>query len=206
MSIFVMDCNEWVTYHIVDTLLENDYKVDALSATTNEEDLSMFFARNSSFSIVPEGVQKKYTVGILVGEQKTSAIHQEFDLLIVINPAAGSVRSEIYKKCTVIHTPILFGEWMPMNEKGIYDEDTLIAFESDVFKENALYIGDFTKALLQWLNVSDLPPILNVNHNDNEKDGHSKLEKNVFIRDNIPKQERVKSVIEHYRSKRNFTV
>lgn len=58
MSILVMDCNDWRTYHIVEMLLQNDYKVDAFLTTSTEEDLSMFFVRNSSFSIVTEDVQK----------------------------------------------------------------------------------------------------------------------------------------------------
>lgn len=58
MSIFVMDCNEWITYHIADMLLENGYHVNALEASDNEEDLSMFFIRNSSFSMISGDVQK----------------------------------------------------------------------------------------------------------------------------------------------------
>ncbi|MDO6449259.1 hypothetical protein [Oceanobacillus profundus] len=205
MSILVMDCNDWRTYHIVEMLLENDYKVDAFLTTSTEEDLSMFFVRNSSFSIVTEDVQKKYAVGIFLGDIESDMRH-EFDQLIVINPAKNSFQPDTHTKCTVIHTPILFGEWMPMKEEGIYNEDTFIPFESETFEKSALYIGDFTKALLQWLQVSDLPPILYVNNKNDGKKGDSKLEKNVFIRDNIPKREKVKSVIEHYRSKRNFKI
>ncbi|WP_339228790.1 hypothetical protein NSQ77_03225 [Oceanobacillus sp. FSL K6-2867] len=205
MSIFVMDCNEWITYHIADMLLENGYHVNALEASDNEEDLSMFFIRNSSFSMISGDVQKKFNTGIFVRDLASDILH-DFEQLIVINPAKNADYLEGHKRCTAIYTPILFGEWMPMKEEGIFDQGKFIPFASEAFKKNALYIGDFSKALLQWLQISDLPRVLYVNHHDKGKSDDSKLEKNVFIRENIPKHKRVKAVIEHYRSKRNFMI
>ncbi|UJL47616.1 hypothetical protein KFZ58_07055 [Virgibacillus sp. NKC19-16] len=190
MSILVDNCNHWIGFHIVDELLENSYTVDGIG----DEDsvLAMFLGRNSSFNFVKPDVKKHYDTAIIIGDQSNTGIKSGQSL--IINP----VLVDRVENRVEINVPLLFGEWMPMNEKGFYYNNTFITFDSDFFQTEAIYIKDFTKGLMQWLKMKELPSTLEVRSEKNKDNQHVKLENAVYIRDNRPMEEKVKSVLEHY--------
>ncbi|WP_087973314.1 hypothetical protein [Oceanobacillus rekensis] len=201
MSILVVNCDDWLGYHVVSTLLEHDYKVEGTIQPVTDgyqdiEDLTMFFGRNSSFSITST-IKKEYRIGIIVGKFYGD-IPQNVEKLIVINPDEEQHRSIKHSNCTTIRTSILFGEWMPMNEKGIFHKNEYIPFTSEKFKRESIYAADFTEALMQWLKITNLPSELTIYPNNDEKKKVTKIEKNRYIRENIPNKENLKNVIEHY--------
>ncbi|GAB3059959.1 hypothetical protein [Virgibacillus ainsalahensis] len=191
MRVFVADCNHWVGFHIVNALLENDYTVHGTVDKNKHENLELFFGRNSSFSLVEEADGNHYEAAIFTGAQE--ARHEVLsERTIVIDSDAASTNG------TTIVAPLLFGEWMPMNADGFYSNNIFITFNSEAFREEAVYISDFTNALLQWLKIPDLPEKLVVESSTNKQKGDVLLENAIYLRDNRPKEENLKQLIAHY--------
>ncbi|MFC4024478.1 hypothetical protein ACFOUV_11795 [Oceanobacillus longus] len=202
MPVLVVNCDDWLGYHIVNKLLEQGYKVDGIVHSDRndepDEDLTMFFGRNSSFTMIPADKEKKYNIGIIAGDYD-GKIKQKIEKLFVINPDKKEQRSVNHAtSCTTIKAPLLFGEWMPMNEKGIFHKNEFIPFTSEKFKESSLYVQNFTKGLLQWMKVPNLPSELHIYSSNHKREVNTKLDKNIYLRDNTPNRDHVKTVIEHY--------
>lgn len=196
LSILVVNYNHWLGYHIVNALLENDYQVDGIQLKQGVEDLSMFFGRNSNFSIITPQEFKRYDFGIIVGDYNHD-IQQNCERLFVINPEQERIRN-LGNNVIHIKTDLLFGEWIPMEEKGVFFQGKLIPFTSDFFKEHAIYVEDFTKGLMQWMNITELPSTLHVHSKKTKMQADLKLEKNIYLRENVYIDENVKTVVDHY--------
>ncbi|WP_156288853.1 hypothetical protein [Oceanobacillus salinisoli] len=200
MSILIVNCNHWVGFHIINTILDLDYDVDGIKGTNQNNDLSLFFGRNSSFSFVTEENLKPYQSCIIIGEyHHTENIKAEQKFLIGLEDEDGASERE---DIVTIQAPLLYGEWMPMNEKGIYKNNRFIPFDSEEFINNAIYIQVFTSALLQWMKSSTLPKYIEVNpvHSNRQL----KLENFVYLRDNGPKEKKIEDVKKHYKLYKNF--
>lgn len=197
MTYLVVNCNDWLGFHIVNTLLENDFNVDGIEDQNKNDHLSMFFGRNSSFSFVDSTVKRKYDTVIYTGdEDELKGIQSERKVFISDNNTGikgTSKKSEVY-----INTPFLFGEWMPMDEKGVYRNQEYIPFESELFKTTAVYINHFTKGLVQWLKTPELSQVLEVKSAKQTDKDDVKFENSIYLRDNIPIMEDVKKVLDHY--------
>ncbi|WP_249870126.1 hypothetical protein [Oceanobacillus saliphilus] len=214
MSVLVVNCNQWLGYHVVNVLLENDYNVRGIAGNEKghsqdnesmlmEDDLSLFFGRNSSFTMIAPDENKTYDIGIIAGDYEHK-LNQKVGKLFVINPRTEQIRLIKHGSCTIIKVPLLFGEWMPMNEEGIFLLNEFIPFTSDYFKETAVYAGDFVRALIQWLEIPALPSVLHVYSSKYERNTDTILDKAIYLRDNMPISEKVKSVVNHYRSFRKL--
>ncbi|WP_449354081.1 hypothetical protein ACUL41_12015 [Virgibacillus natechei] len=190
MSILVDNCNHWIGFHIANDLLENSYTVDGIG--DENSDLLMFLGRNSSFNFVGRNLEKQYETAIMIGGQSDTEFKSGQTL--IINPKS----TDRVENRVEINTPLLFGEWMPMNEEGFYNNNTFIRFDSDYFQTEAIYIDDFTKGLIQWLKMKEFPSTLEVRSEKNKDNKHVKLENTVYIRDNRPMADKVKNVLEHY--------
>src|SRR5699024_8017384 len=95
-----------------------------------------------------------------------------------------------------VRMPLIFGEWMPMNEQGMYVQGEFLPFESDYFLQHAVYVKSFVKSLWQWIQTSRLPSSIHVQKQGQEIE---ELENSVYIRDNKPAGELLQTVLEHYR-------
>lgn len=163
----------------------------------DEQDLSMFFGRNSSFSIISPEEYSEYKIGI-IADGNNHQIRQKCEHLFLINPQNEKINIT-EPNVTIIKADMLFGEWMPMNEHGIHNNNKIIPFTSDYFRKQAIYINDFTSGFLQWMKLPELPSIMYVHTKNSSTNSDIKLEKNVFLRENIANEQNVKSVIDHYR-------
>ncbi|SDQ88365.1 hypothetical protein [Virgibacillus salinus] len=182
MLFLVENCFQWVGFHIVNCLLENGYKVDGIDdlSSDKKKHLSMFVGRNSSFQhIFSYKRDATYDSSIKITEN-------QLDLTLQQNTSH------------LIKLPILFGEWMPMKINGMYHNNSFIPFDSDIFLNEAIYIGDFMKSLTQWIKSSQLPEILEVKSINNKQSEEIKLENSVYIRNNRTIEENLKMVIKHY--------
>lgn len=197
MSILVDNCNHWIGFHIASDLLENSYMVDGVGEENH--DLSMFLGRNSSFHFVNPDVKKQYETAIIIGAE-SDTIGFQSEQTLIINPTSTN-RDE---NRVAINAPLLFGEWMPMNEQGFYRNNTFITFDSDYFRTEAIYIKDFIKGLLQWLKMEEFPSSLKVRSEKNKENKDVKLENAIYIRDNRPMEEKVKNVLNHYHLYKKF--
>lgn len=197
MSILVVNCFGWVGYHITIELLEAGYLVDGLDqmSTKKHDHLSMFIGRNSSFSFKDEEHTGSYKYCIMVGS-KPHITHLGAGRIFHISDAPK--KASALKHTMTIEIPMLFGEWMPMNDKGIYYQGTFIPFNSSKFLLEAVYIKDFTRSLLQWINTSYMSHMVKVKSVRNKGESDLKLENTIFLRDNRPIQKNIQYVISHY--------
>jgi hypothetical protein len=201
MHVLVMNCFHWIGYHIADQLLVNSYKVDGIAGEpANQKDhLSMFLGRNSAFQLKTAAASEtSYDAVITMGECVPSDVRANRCLCINGTDCGQSGLAE-----TVIHTPLLFGEWMPMNEEGLYMEEQFIRFDSKCFQTEAIYIEDFTRGILQWLQVNELPNVLDVKQ---ETAGSKavKLENTIYLRNNRAKEINMTRLQDHYRRFQNL--
>ncbi|WP_145524221.1 hypothetical protein [Virgibacillus sp. SK37] len=198
MSILVVNCNHWIGFHIVNTLLEHDFNIDGMINPNLQDDLLMFFGRNSDFQMVNDE-KREYETCIIIGDHPKA---QDFKAgnkwLLPINGIQKKEQTDL----TTIHTPILFGEWMPMNENGIYHHKKFITFDSEEFKNNALSIHSFTPVLLQLIQNPSETHELYV-HSRHEK-RKSPGKNAIYIRESEPKEKYVADLKKHYKRYKKF--
>lgn len=190
MNISVQNCFHWIGYHIVHQLLLTGYSVYGLhrQITNQAEFLSFFLGRNSLFTFI-EDESDKY----------------EIDLTIQVddNKQELLLKNEHSSKLRKAKMPLLFGEWMDMNEEGIFINQKYILFRSKQFINNAMYIEDFSKGLIQWIKSTKLPSEFAVYPERNRTRKDKKLDNTIYIRDNIPIEKKVEQMIEHYKKYKN---
>ncbi|WP_404451731.1 hypothetical protein LG329_15525 [Virgibacillus necropolis] len=200
MTICVTNCLHWIGFHIVNRLIENDYQVDGVAdiSSESEEELSLMLGRNSSFTLYSnENAIKdtKYSDAVLFHESK-----QPIQALKTFN-----FGKDIDKPNSInIELPLLFGEWMPMDEKGVYVNKQYIEFYSTRFQEEAIYINDFVDCFMQWLKVPDLPNNISLTKNKNLQIKEDTLEKQLYIRGNRPIDDQIENLIKHYKKIKNY--
>lgn len=195
MSILVTNCFHWINYHLVNELLENGYSVDGMSGSMTKEDehLFMLMGRNSLFSLIMDQELEQYETVICIGD---ADYHIDASRFIMINH--GDQQTTGRKNRTVIQTPILFGEWMPMDKNGLYVNREFISFDSPAFLSTAIYIKDFVQYVLTCIEVKELPNKINIQSSKSVEDEEILLDKSVYIRDNMPIKDTVNQVINHY--------
>ncbi|WP_106498021.1 hypothetical protein [Lentibacillus sp. Marseille-P4043] len=199
MSLFVTNCFQWIGFHIVNYLIEHDFKVDGFDEieTSKQENLSMLVGRNDLFSLVtPETVQKKaYDMLIINGSHESQSAVQADR---TIHLCWGLPDKKLPSRTTIIKLPLLFGEWMPMNEKGMYAQNKFIPFDSADFLDNGVYIEDFINCLAQLIQTNHFPSFIEIKSANNKTRAEKELEKAIYPRDVSPIEENVKKVLEHY--------
>lgn len=197
MSVLVVNCNHWLGFHIINTLLEHDFKIDGIINPSLPDDLLLFFGRNSDFQMVNEN-KREYETCIIIGNHTNVQEFKARKKLLINEIQQIERRTEVI----TIHPPILFGEWMPMNENGIYHNNKFILFESEEFKNNALSIHSFTPVLLQLLqNSCRMNEFYVYPRQEREKNS----EKNaIYIREDESKKKYVADLRNHYKRHRKF--
>lgn len=206
MTICVMNCFHWIGFHIVNRLTENGYNVDGIanSSSDREEELSFMLGRNSSFTLYQsenEVKDRQYSDAVLVHpERKPSPVQS----LKTYN--FGKAIDDPNPNFTNIDLPMLFGEWMPMDEQGAYIDGQYIEFDSTRFRESAIYIDDFVDCFMQWMKVPDLPRSISLTKNRDQEIGEESLEKQLYIRENRPIEIQVSNLLKHYEKVKNFTL
>src|SRR5699024_12016099 len=176
MIFLVENCFHWLGFHIINRLLDNGYQVDGMDDldTDKKEHLSMFVGRNELFRhITSRERNTDYDISIQVDECKL-VLEKEHPITIKL--------------------PLIFGEWMPMNQKGLYVQNEFMRFDSKQFLTNAVYVKDVLESLQQLIDSSDLPRVLEVRSCYSRPMNHKKLENSIYIRNNRPIQERISIV------------
>lgn len=198
MSFLVTNCYDWVGFHIVNQLLENGYEVDGINNSSNDPShLAMFLGRNSSFTLTTKEKMSEYDFTFVI--KKCSFIDEiKSKLLVEINIIKQSKKMD--ENFLFIKQPLLFGEWMPMNNKGMYYNKNYILFNSSKFQTEAIYIKDFIHALLNWINQPSLSTSVVKDSNSTDK----KFVKNMYFRNNESKEVKLKNVLEHYKRYKDF--
>lgn len=198
MNILVQNCFHWIGYHYVNFLLEEGMVVKGVDKinTNKKENLYMFVGRNSSFELIDSSNQNEEIDAILIiGDiDYTEKIYCNRIIHILVGNSSKSLPNSI-----VINPPLLFGEWMEMNEKGFYVTDRFISFDSEEFRNEAVHILDFIQATYRLFNATVVSQRVDVFSKKIFLNDAVKLENSICIRDNIPIEENMRKVIEHYR-------
>ncbi|MEC5423617.1 hypothetical protein QGM71_08950 [Virgibacillus sp. C22-A2] len=195
MTYLVVNCNQWIGFHITESLLDDGRMVHGVINETIDDSLTMFFGRNSSFTLAEPVTSEFYENAVIIHDVKDNTEIQA-KRKIFIDP---SDRVKDSDSIVSIKAPLLFGEWMPMNENGLYSNNKFIRFDSPYFKQNAVYIKDFTKSLLSWLEKSKLQSEIVVKSSSNRTKEDVKLENSIYIRDNVPTEENLERVLNHFK-------
>ncbi|HLR62860.1 MAG TPA: hypothetical protein VK097_10505 [Lentibacillus sp.] len=186
MYFLVENCFHWIGFHIVSRLLDNGWQVDGMDDldTDKKEHLSMFLGRNDLFHHVSSCERSSdYDARVSVGNRE----------LVLQKPESITIK-----------LPLIFGEWMPMNEEGIYTQNDFIRFDSEPFLSRAVHVADVFESLEQWIASSELPAILDVRSFHDRQTDNIKLENAVYIRNNRPINEQIKMVKKHYGRYKKF--
>lgn len=191
MNILVRNCFHWIGFHIVNRFILNGNHVVGLNdhMTDRAEFLSFFLGRNSLFTLVDQ-TQAQYDLTVIVNDDK--------DRKKLLLKRKGA---EIL---TTIQTPLLFGEWMKMDENGIFIANKHIPFKSDKFLTQAIHIDDFTKSLNQWIKSTHLPAHLKTQSSRDVFHKDVILDNSIYIRDNIPIERKVNDLKDHYKRFNNY--
>ncbi|WP_163972171.1 NAD(P)-dependent oxidoreductase [Oceanobacillus halotolerans] len=190
MNVMVENCYQWIGFHLVNQLLEESHHVYGIGKrdTDKEEFLAMFFARNDLFTPV--------TVERGLDEDMRITVKEMDQRIVIIDQIARHEQNVTF--------PLLFGEWMSMDENGIYNKGEYIPFDSNYFKEEAVYIKDFCKELLEWIQIHYKPDTILVKSARARSDNGVTLENSIYLRDNRPIDEQIKIVRDHYKRYQPF--
>lgn len=193
MEVLVINYTDWIGYHVVEALLKEDYIVTGLALDEGNNDLADFFGRNSAFQLYEEQKVKSYDLVICIGNsERLDKINADKYFLI------NSTKELQKEKGVSISAPILFGEWMPMDEKGFYQTGDRIDFSSETFMNEGIYIADFIKNFLQWVKEPINSNEIQLKSARNLENEAEKLDKFFFVRENIPIEECLRKVRSHF--------
>lgn len=201
MTVLVVNCFDWIGFHLVNELIQDGYDIDGLDtvARPNKEHLSMYLGRSSRFTEVKKCDVKQYSVAIIIGEYKQSkAIQAERIITIQMTHSNG----EEQQVGTTIKPAFLFGEWMLMDEQGVYNNRRYYSFFKPKFEEAAIYIKDFTEIMLQLLQEKKLPSTLDI-RSEKEK-MESVQDQSIYIREKTAIHLTIKKLIKHYKRFKEF--
>lgn len=199
MEILIMNYNDWIGFHLVEAFLNEGYTVHGVKGKDSNENLEDFLARNSNFHVQRKLEKKSYPLVICPGANE-ELVKQDAEQLILINSTHIKQDNEVL----LINIPLLYGEWMPMDEEGFYVDGKKIEFTSEIFKNEAIYVGDFIKLFLQWIRkTTDLEEI-RMKLGKNKDNQAIKLEKTFFVDENVPIGDELEKVIRHYKRYQHF--
>lgn len=197
MSFLIVNSFHWIGYHIANYLLENGHEVDGFDtlSSSKEEHLSMYFARNDLFSLIASTeLQSEYDTAIFIGNTEVpfcKHIHAQKKIKL----HQGS--ADHHDKVINVEIPLLFGEWMHMNENGMFRANDVIPFSSETFLTEAIYIADFVPWLLKSVEVARWPQSCIIK-SPNSKAADTEPEKTIYLRKCGPVDENLQKVKNHF--------
>ena len=194
MTVLVMNCNHWIGFHLVDRLLEMEYEVNGVLNEEENDDLTLFFGRNSQFSLVSSIENIIYDTCFIIGEIKEDRKVKANQIIVV--DEHHQLKATDNPNAHIVRPPLLFGEWMPITKDGYHNMDRRINIQSEQFKKDAVYIKNFVEGLLQLMHIKNLPSILHVyprfHSNSSDPIHHS-----VYMRKNGNDQGKINEVMAH---------
>jgi hypothetical protein len=203
MEVLVYNCFNWIGFHYVNFLLHKGMVVKGVDKVDSDkkENFYMFVGRNSSFELIDSLNNNECNLAIVIGEHFPTD-KQDFNRVVKIcNEPQGDDNNN---SCVMVNAPLLFGEWMDMSEEGILWKNRMISFSSQEFLVNAVYIEDFIKATYPLLDGTLTSEQIMVYSKKKTQGEAQKLENSISIRDNIPIEQNVRKVLEHYQRYKDF--
>lgn len=193
MYIIVGNCFHWIGFHLINRFLEEGFSVIGKDHvdTPKKEFLSMFVARNDSFSLNP--INKKEKDHLTIEVCDTDYENKRENILKIIKTGTNHENTE-----HIVYAPYLIGEWMPAEEIKM----------NEIQKEKlqgAARIEDFVSAIYQWVNINTyLPSTFRVISRREKNISNALLENFVYLRDNRSIQNDFNRVLEHYQRFQTF--
>lgn len=203
MAILVVNCFNWVGYHIVNDFLNKGYRVEGieLKPSKKSEHLAMFFSRNSLFKTTTiQELNQSYSAIILNSYGISNADKTLSELTSFIKHKFKKEQSVT----KVIDYSLIYGEWMPMDLEGMYYLNHYIHFKSDLFSNEAVYIKEFVNRLLSVIKESKIKQEMFITFKQTNVLSEQILEKSQSIRDNVPKECKLNDVLLHYQRYKEY--
>ncbi|WP_148417103.1 NAD(P)-dependent oxidoreductase [Oceanobacillus jeddahense] len=182
MRILVIPHNHWVGYHIVTRLLDNGYQVDGIRSAQLNSGLEDFFGRNSHFQEVDQ-VKNDYDLAIIINQSEIKNLHEHTEKVILIQTVFDQNAVSDNSAASVISVPYLIGEGMELEENKVYADGELVSCSDEAWQKKAIYIKDFLNVFMQWIKMTHLPKLIEINSvNDNLT--NTKVEKKQVLLEN----------------------
>src|SRR5699024_3191997 len=178
-------------------LLEHSYPVatDESPLTDEEEHLAMMIGRNDLFSAFTDDQPSNHHTHVILSEENSAHVQNMDD----VKTFKLSRKPEQEKKgVIVVQLPLLFGEWMPMNEDGVYIDKQFIPFTSEIFQKEAVYIEDFITSFMLCLTASNLPEKLAIKSRRETVAERENDRQVIYLRKRKPIDDQIKTVVAHY--------
>lgn len=193
MKILVKNCFHWIGFHLVSHLLEEGIAIDGIDQlnTNKKQFLNMFFGRNDRFNLL----------------ENDTCHDNPYDLIIKIDNESENTAILFERRCqtgvhkqSVIHLPVVIGEWMPGEE--IAQHEKLRAVNA---LDRAIHIDSLVKVIYQWIKTNPhMPDTLKIISSHTEDLPSDKLEKYVCLRDNRAIWNDVNEILDHYYRFKSF--
>ncbi|WP_188455316.1 hypothetical protein [Virgibacillus oceani] len=195
MAYVVTNCFDWIGYHLVNHLLNQGQNVIGFDEISSDkkETLSLFFGRNELFTLNPSKRNKQGDDIAISVDVQTSG-HSERTIQLRFDKPEEKRKTNIVS----IKLPLLFGEWMEMNDDGFYDKNDFVRFDSERFLTEAIYIKDFIYCVMQFTKSAYLPELIEIKSFREKEMNDADQETSIYVRDKKPITENLKIVQAHY--------
>lgn len=180
MNIHIVNCFNWVGFHLTTYFLENGYNVIGYqeSEVKNADYLELFIGRNSQFTLQDKYCEEKVDSGCII------EVQEEF--IYIIHHIKESHSNFKYK--TKIIANHLFGEWMPKSSC-----ETMLEIQSN---NEYMYINDFIKYINKIIDFPQQKNLYQVYSNDSIH-RQELLPNGVFIIESVPQIKRIQALKLH---------
>lgn len=187
MKICIINCLQWVGFHLTDHLLNAGHVITGIDRMDDayKENLAEFMIRNSRFTLLhsvsdlPAGSEARIEVNGDVADERPIATIQ------LANPC----------RQIDIQANLLFGLWMPMNRSCVRWRGESIMLESERLSNEAVWAADFAKCVQQILESGLFPESVTLlNRHSEEKAKKQSL----YILESETTKRRKKELLRHY--------
>ncbi|WP_186576644.1 NAD(P)-dependent oxidoreductase [Aquibacillus kalidii] len=199
----IVGCYDWVGYHITNKLLEQGQEVIGIDTMDSDkkENLAMFVGRNGLFShydsaqaVIKDKKHKEGFKAIIFIKPEDISDIEEISYFSQVSLCLRSKNENMDECVTFVDIPLLYGEWMPRDNEGIFHGEEYVRFDSDQFKKEATYIEDFVNAFIKFAEESESPDYAMFASDKSEKED----ENITIVRETKSQGERLQELDEHY--------
>lgn len=161
----------------------------------------MYMGRNDLFNIISDDeINDTYSVVIINGYECIDQNKKESELQQNLLSCYERGKMNIKE----LNLPLLIGEWMPMDEEGMYRLNEYIPFDSKLFRNNAVHIDHFTDWIVKLIEKENPTSQHVIYFKKNKSVSEQILEKEDEFYNNVPSESSLESILSHYEKYKNY--
>lgn len=199
MNVVVVNCFDWVAFHLVEKFINEGYHVLGVDSLQNErrEFLYDMVGRNSSFHLYDsiQELKNKKTEGLYAfvpNQREVDRIYEECKLTgeqyyILSHLDQNIERKKVSSNAYHIQLPNVIGPWMSKKE-----------FNSIKNHHDLLYIDDFITWVTEMPNMATKPNLMRIRTKSiTNQDNGASLENEISVLQKVPIEESINRVENH---------